>query len=199
MSKVESGSRRDENPGRVAPLHSGGQTLGDPQAFIALYDASFARVYNYVRYRVNDRETAEDLVSRVFERAFDRAETFDPARGTPDAWLMGIARNTVNMHLRAMRRRRWLSLDLLGEPAAEAPGPEHVALYNEALDELLAAVTRLSDRERHLIACKFGAEMSHREIARLTGLTANHVGVIVYRAIRRLRDVLDDRGVSHES
>jgi len=169
--------------------------LGDPQSFIALYDTCFQRIYNYIRYRVEDRVTAEDLVSRVFERALDRADTFVPQRGTAFSWLMGIARNTVNMHLRTKWRRRWLSLDALGDRVAGNADPEQAALQAESLSELMGAIAYLSQRERHLIALKFGAELRHREIARLTGLSESNVGVIVHRAMRRLRERLDDRSL----
>jgi RNA polymerase sigma factor (sigma-70 family) len=53
-----------------------------------------------------------------------------------------------------------------------------------------AALARLSARERDVLALKFGSAITNREIARLTGLGESHVAVIIYRAVRRLRDLL---------
>lgn len=60
-------------------------------------------------------------------------------------------------------------------------------MHNETRAELLAAVARLSDRERDLIALKFAAGLTNRRIAELTGLSESNLGVILYRAVPRLR------------
>lgn len=159
----------------------------EPAAFAAIYDHYFPRVYNYVRYRVGDAEMADDLTAQVFERALVSIGSYRPQRAPFAAWLFAIARNGVTDHLRAQRRRRWLSLDVLGGRASAEPEPEEVVAANETRAELLAAVARLSDRERDLIALKFAAGLSNRRIAELMGLSANNVGVILYRAVRRLR------------
>jgi RNA polymerase sigma-70 factor (TIGR02952 family) len=159
----------------------------EPAAFATIYDHYFPRVYNYVRYRVRDAGTADDITAQVFERALVSIGSYRPDRAPFAAWLFGIARNAVNDHLRAQRRRRWLSLEVLrGRPSAE-PQPEEVTIHSETRAELLTAVARLSDRERDLIALKFAAGLTNRRIAELTGLSESNVGVILYRAVRRLR------------
>jgi len=170
----------------------------EPAAFAAIYDHYFPRVYNYVRYRVGDAETADDVTAQVFERALARIGSYRPERAPFAAWLFAIARNAVTDHLRARKRRRWLSLDVLRDQASAAPRPEEVVLHHETRAELLAAVARLSDRERDLIALKFAAGLTNRRIAELTGLSANHVGVILYRAVRRLRAELSAEEENHE-
>lgn len=159
----------------------------EPAAFAAIYDHYFPRVYNYVRYRVRDAETADDVTAQVFERALVNIDSYRPERAQFAAWLFAIARNGVNDHLRAQKRRRWLSLEALCDRASAEPRPEEVAIHNETRAELLAAVARLSDRERDLIALKFAARLTNRRIADLTGLGESNVGVILYRAVRRLR------------
>lgn len=159
----------------------------EPAAFAAIYDHYFPRVYNYVRYRVGDAEMADDLTAQVFERALVSIGRYRPERGPFAAWLFAIARNAVSDCLRAQRRRRWLSLEVLRDRASTEPQPEEVAIRDETRAELLAAVARLSDRERDLIALKFAAGLTNRRIAKLTGLSESNVGVILYRAMRRLR------------
>jgi RNA polymerase sigma-70 factor (TIGR02952 family) len=166
------------------------RATAEPAAFAAIYDHYFPRVYNYVRYRVRDAETADDVTAQVFERALVRIGSYRPERAPFVAWLFGIARNAVNDHLRAKRRRRWLSLEVLRDRASAEPQPEEVAIHSETHAELLAAVAGLSDRERDLIALKFAAGLTNRRIAELTGLSESNVGVILYRAIRKLRDYL---------
>ncbi len=62
-------------------------------------------VYAYVAYRIGPGADAEDLTSDVFERALRYRESFDPRKGTPTAWLIGIARRCVDGHLGGGRLR----------------------------------------------------------------------------------------------
>lgn len=130
---------------------------------------------------------ADDVTAQVFERALVNIDSYRPERAPSAAWLFAIARNGVNDYLRAQKRGRWLSLEALRDRASAEPRPEEVAIRNETRAELLAAVARLSDRERDRIGLKFGAGLTNRRIADLTGLGESNVGVILYRAVRRLR------------
>lgn len=156
--------------------------------FADIYDRYFTRVYNYVRYRVGDAAAADDVVSRVFEKALDRLDRFDPARGAVDAWLFAVARNAVVDHFR--ERRPGPSLDsALSLPDGE-PRPEDGLVRDESARGLLAALRLLDDRQRELLALKFGARMTNRAIAAQTGLTESHVGVLVHRALKILQSAL---------
>ena len=163
------------------------RATAEPAAFAAIYDHYFPRVYNYVRYRVRDATTADDLTAQAFERALVNIGRFRAERAPFAAWLFAIARNGINDHLRAQKRRRWLSLEVLRDRASAEPRPEEVVIHDETCAELLAAVVHLGDRERDLIALKFAAGLTNRRIAELTGLSQSNVGVILYRAVRRLR------------
>ena len=165
------------------------RATAEPAAFADIYDHYFPRVYNYVRYRVQDAETADDITAQVFERALVNIGRYHPERAPFAAWLFAIARNGVNDYFRAQKRGRWFSLGVLRDWASveSRPEPEEIVVHNETRAELLAAVARLSDRERDLIALKFAAGLTNRRIAELTGLGASNVGVILYRAVRRLR------------
>jgi RNA polymerase sigma-70 factor (TIGR02952 family) len=171
------------------------RATAEPAAFAAIYDHYFPRVYNYVRYRVRDAETAGDVTAQIFERALMSIGSYHPERVPFAAWLFAIARNAVNDHLRVQSRRRWLSLEVLRGRASAELQPEEVAIHHETHVELLAAVARLSDRQRDLIALKFAAGLTNRRMAELTGLSESNVGVILYRAVRRLRAKLSAQGV----
>jgi RNA polymerase sigma-70 factor (ECF subfamily) len=169
---------------------------GARAAFEQAYDSTFPHVYGYVRWRIGNPDVADDLTSQSFLRALDRLETFDPRKAEIGQWILGIARNVVRDHLRARRRWGWLPLDWLGERATSEPDPEHAAIRNERDRHLLDAIRGLSDRERDVLGLKFGAGLTNRAIASVTGLRESHVGVIVYRALGRLRTRLEGRGVS---
>jgi RNA polymerase sigma-70 factor, ECF subfamily len=123
----------------------------EPEAFAAIYDYYFPRVFTYIRVRVKDNHTADDLAAQVFERALTKIERYQPEQAPLGAWLFGIARNSVNNYLRSERRRRWLPLDLFGEKPAEDPRPEEIVVQNEAQENLWAALRTLRDQEKELV------------------------------------------------
>jgi RNA polymerase sigma-70 factor (ECF subfamily) len=169
------------------------RAVAEPAAFAVVYDHYFPRVYNYVRYRVGDAGIADDITAQVFERILVNMADYRPERGPFAAWLFAIARNAVNDYLRARSRHPWLTLDGLRPQARDDPKPEEQAIRDETRAELLIAVSHLNDHERELIALKFVAGLTNRHIAELTGLKESNVGVILYRAVRRLRAELGDK------
>jgi RNA polymerase sigma-70 factor, ECF subfamily len=156
-------------------------------SFERAYESEFPHVYGYIRYRVGKGDIADDLTSQAFLKALDRLSTFDPAKAELGAWFLGIARNVVRDHLRSRRRWRWLPLDWLWDRGSPEPSPEQRAIRSEQQQRLLGALSGLSDRERDVLGLKFAGGLTNRAIARLTGLGESHVGVIVYRAIGKLR------------
>ena len=159
----------------------------DPQAFLALYDLYFPRVRNYVYYRVPDPQDADDMTAAVFEQALSHLRRFDPARGPFGAWLFGIARNLLNQHLRRRSRRSATPLESAGAQARPGSSPEEMVLSDERRADLQAALEQLDERSRDLVGLKFGAQLTNRRIAELTGLSESNVGVILYRAMHQLR------------
>lgn len=162
--------------------------------FARLYDLYFARVYNYVRYRVEDAATADDVVSGVFERILGKMAAYRPERGPLDAWVFGVARNGVNDHFRSRRWRAWLPLDLLPEPESREPEAPALLEEEESRRALAQALRGLDDRERDLLGLRFGTGITNREIASMTGLTESNVGVILHRAIKKLQVELEPHG-----
>jgi RNA polymerase sigma-70 factor (ECF subfamily) len=163
----------------------------DPGEMLDQYQAS---IYKYLRYRGLDVDEANDLASAVFERAVRKLASYDPARGALNTWLFAIARNILNSHWRAAGLHKTLPLDAVEEQRASDPPPEEVVVRRETRQELIEALGTLDDRERDLIALKFSALVTNREIASLTGMTESNVGVILFRALRKLRAVLSSTG-----
>jgi len=163
------------------------QIANDPGVMLS---ENRAPIYKYLRYRGLDSDDANDLTSAVLERALEKLASYDPERGAPNTWLFAIARNMLNSHWRATGRRRNLPLDAVeDQPGLDAP-PEEVVVRGETRRELIAALGSLDERERDLIALKFSALISNREIASLAGLTESNVGVILFRALQKLRALL---------
>jgi RNA polymerase sigma-70 factor (ECF subfamily) len=163
----------------------------DPIAFGELYEQYFKRVYNYVRFRCCDALTADDLTSQVFERLLERIAQYRPERGAFEPWLFAIARNVVNGHYRK-QRGLWLPWEFLQRLPATDPQPEEIALHHETEDALLSALSRLDERSRDLLSLKFAAGLTNRQVAQVSGLSETNVGVILFRALGRLRTALGE-------
>jgi len=162
------------------------QAAHDPQSFASLYDCYFSRVFNYLRYRCEDDNTADELAAQTFERLLNKLERYDPRRGPFEPWLFAIARNLVTDHHRKSWQR-WLPWDNLQRLPAAEPGPEVQLIQQENQVELWAAVDRLDSRSRDLLGLKFGARLNNRQIADRSGLSESNVGVLLYRSIMKLR------------
>jgi RNA polymerase sigma factor (sigma-70 family) len=170
----------------------------DPGAFATVYDHYFPRIYSYVLFRLQDAQTADDITAQVFEKVLAHIQRYRPERGPFTAWIFAIARNTINKHLRAQRLRRWVPLDAAGHQAIDrSPTVEEIAIHNETLARVMSLLAELGDRERDLLSLKFGAGLTNRRIAKLTGLTESNVGVILYRTLHYLRDRLQEEKAAH--
>jgi RNA polymerase sigma-70 factor (ECF subfamily) len=173
------------------------RAAGEPAAFAAIYDHYFPKVYSYVRYRVNDDDAADEITAQIFEKALKGIASYQPDKAPLGAWLFGIARHAIENHYRIQRRRAWFSFDQFFNHPTQDPPPEEVVTRLDTQQRLLAAVARLKDRERDLIALKFTSGLENVQIARLTGLSESNVGVILYRALRQLRAMLEEKEENH--
>jgi RNA polymerase sigma-70 factor (ECF subfamily) len=140
------------------------------------------RVYAYVAYRIGDGPDAEDVTSATFERALRYRDSFDPKRGSAAAWLIGIAARCVADNL--------VSRPVFAElvDVASTYDLEEETVRRLTLDSALA---RLSVGDRDLLALRYGADLTARQIAGLRGSNRNAVAIALHRALARLRVAME--------
>lgn len=156
---------------------------GEP-AWDAVFTEQLPRVYNFLRYRLGNEALAEDLTSRTFEKAWRQRQRYQRQVSKFSTWLLTIARNAAIDHLRTERRHAPL------EAAADIPSdasPEEEAVMRSNFARLSRLMAELDDRERELLALKYGAGATNRAIADVTGLSESNVGTIIHRAVSELR------------
>lgn len=146
--------------------------------------ASIRRVYSYVAYRLGDGAEAEDVTSEVFERALRYRSSYDGSRGGPLPWLLGIARRCVDDSL----SHRLPNADVETTYLASAEDLEGDAVRRLAVAD---AIEQLDDRGQELIALRYGADLSARQIGELLGMKTNAVEVALHRTLARLRADLE--------
>lgn len=167
--------------------------LSDAQQFTRLYEAHLRQVLTYMSYRCDDEATAEDLTAQVFERVLNHLSTYKAGESPFEAWLFAIAHNVVADHYRKQRLRQWLPWEKMQRKPAPTPSAETLLEKNESQQNLFAALRTLKPRERDLLALRFGAEFTNRKIAAQTGLSEQNVAVIIYRALKKLKLMLEEQ------
>jgi RNA polymerase sigma-70 factor, ECF subfamily len=159
----------------------------------ALYTDHVGRIFNFFRYRVGDTATAEDLTAGTFEKAWSRRAQFRGNTESFIAWLYGIARNVANDYYR--KSPPLVALETANHLVAPGNVAEQVEQDGE-FSRLVKAINRLPERERNIIALKYGAELNNRQIAHQTHLSESNVGTILNRTLQKLwleLEVRDER------
>jgi RNA polymerase sigma-70 factor (ECF subfamily) len=157
--------------------------------FAELFRQYYPRVYNYLRYRVEAPEDAEDLIGTVFEKAYTYRDRFDAAKGAFSTWLFRIAHNELANYYRSRERRlAWETIVEMPEDLVMPDSlPETELIQQEAIAQLLQGLAHLSERDREVISLKFAGRLGNQEIGHIMDLKEKTVSVVLLRAMRRLQ------------
>lgn len=138
------------------------------------------RIYSYAAYVLGDGADAEDVTSATIERALRYRDRYEPHKGEPISWLLGIARRCIADHLGEI-------VPLANDNAEAVPEPEDA--WFPAADRLTvqAAVAALGARDRDLVGLRYGADLTAAQIGELLGVRTNAVEVALHRLHARLR------------
>lgn len=157
-----------------------------------VYREHVSAVYAFFTYSVS-ADIAEELTSGTFERVVRHWSRFDPRRSSQRTWILTIARNLLTDHFRQRRRRLGPSLDEHPELGESIESGDDPATKQASVETVKGWLSMLNEREREVVAMRYGADLSTAEIARLLGLSDANVLQISSRALRRLRKELSDR------
>jgi RNA polymerase sigma factor (sigma-70 family) len=173
-------------------------TVSPKLDFAELFQQYYPRVYDYLRYRVNTPEDAEDLISIVFEKAYTHREQFDATKGAFSTWLFQIAHNTLANYYRTRQRHSaWESeSDLPNDLITPETSPETQVIQKEVITELLQGLSQLRERDQEIISLKFAGRLSNQEIGQIMELKEKTVSVVLLRAMRRLQQQLAETQTS---
>ncbi len=150
----------------------------------AVYTEQLPRVYNYFRYRLGDIPEAEDLTAATFEKAWRHRGRYRRDLGAFSTWLFTIARNLAGDYFRHRSREIHLEESLT---LAVEESPEEAIQRSSDVARLETLLRDLPERERELVALKYGAGLTNRAIAGQTGLSESNVGTILSRVVHKLR------------
>lgn len=178
---------------------------GDEEALAALYRRRQPGIYRFALQMCGSQELAEDITQEVFMVLMREAHTFDPARGSLGAFLMGIARHHV---LRRIQRERFYVSMNEGSDDGALPaqvlvttiGPLDELARAEVIDEVRRAVLALPERYREVVVLCDLQEMSYGETAEILGCAIGTVRSRLHRArallIEKLRPAPEEDAAS---
>ena len=162
-------------------------------AMRSLYRLYGGELYGFALNALGDRGAAEEIVQEVFVRAWRHAARYDPERAAVRTWLYQITRHAIiDMRRRASARPALVSGEPLFETAAPGDSIEQAMLgWQDA-----AALERLTPEHRQMIRMAQFRGLTMREIAAHTGLPLGTVKSRTWYALRSLRLVLEEMGVT---
>lgn len=163
-----------------------------PEGFGKLYDYYFPKIYNFVASRIRNRDDAEDVTGDVFMKVLENIHRFE-WRGVPfTAWIFTIARNELNTYYRNHSRTSTQDIEkVYGLSEDEEKTSPHIkAAQSELADEVKKVMKDLPEKELTVVQLKFFSQLNNREIMHVTGLSESHVGVILYRTLRKIKPQL---------
>jgi len=175
------------------PLDDGELVTRAQQGDVAAYE-ELVRMHQATAFRTayllaGSTADAEEAAHDAFLKAFHALRRF--RRGTPfRPWLLAIVANEARNRRRSAGRRHALALRAAGEirPGDAAPSPEAAVLSRERQDLVLAAVNRLSEEHRLVVACRYFLDLSEAETASVLGIRTGTVKSRLSRALEHLRE-----------
>ena len=188
---------RQPTPPRIAPKAlaksspGGTSYLMDQEEtkayFLQIYDSYADDIYRFCYLKVSNRELAQDLSQEVFTR-FWQALREGTVMRSERALLYTMARNLV---IDWYRKKKESSLDVLTEQGLEFGGDGADDVTREAeMAEALRMVSQLDEASRDVLILRFVDGLSPKEIALLSGESANAVSVRLNRAMKKMRTLM---------
>jgi len=136
---------------------------------------------------------AEELVQKSIFDAVRGLNTYDPSKGSPEEWIVGIARNNIRLEIRKRSARPSANGDISRylQTIDSEPLPDEVLEREETAEMVRSAMSRLKDKEQTVLRARFAEGLKTDEIACRMGTTKKAVQNILYRAKISLRRELE--------
>lgn len=175
----------EENNKKVwAELIKKVDTLKDTSAFEELFNHFAPRVKAFLMKSGADPQMAEECSQEVMATVWRKAHLFDPARASVSTWIFTIARNKKIDAIRKLNRPE--PEQLYPEQDYE-PDQEEVVELQQETERLATALGELPEKQRVLIENAYLGELSHSEIAEITGLPLGTIKSRIRLALEKLR------------
>ena len=166
----------------------------DREAFSQLYDRCASLVFSLAMRMLSARSDAEDLLQEVFVQVWRQAGNYSEERGSPEAWIINIARSRAIDKIRSTRRME-RSFVLTDDPArAEATDTVESAMGgSEARMTMNSALSNLPEAQRRVLELAYFDGLTQTEIADKLSEPLGTIKTRMRSGIQRLRDIYRTR------
>ena len=155
--------------------------------FIKIYEKHFTHLYRFIYYKTYHKETAEDIASHVFLKAFENIDNYDSAKGSVSSWLYRIARNLVIDHYRIKHKTININdvWDLAGKDNVE------IDVQNkEQLESIKEILNTLPLSQRDIVIMRIWQDMPYKEIAEVLRRFKNAFMIVNQKSSLRLMSAM---------
>lgn len=157
--------------------------------FEDIFEKYFDKVYKFINMKTLNHMDAEDIALLVFEKVHANLDTYSSSKSSFETWLSSIVRNEIASFYRK-KQVQTVSMDATGPLVDTCQSPEKIVEMADINSDLKLALAKLSDKERTIIAYKYGADMKNTDIGDLLGISSANVGVVLFRALKKLKKEL---------
>jgi len=170
-----------------------GFAKGDTDIWREFIERQIPRLYGLFMRRWPNRSLAEELLQKTVFDAVRGHGSYDPSKGCPEDWIVGIARNNIRLEIRRRASRPSINGDISSylNTMDTKPLPDEVLERQEMTVIVRSALGRLESKEKAVLEAKYIEELSANDIARQMNTTAKAVYSLLYRAKTSLRRELE--------
>ncbi len=160
--------------------------------FGMLYNTYHHRIFCFIFKRIEDEQSAADVTSQVFIKAFLNIKKFEYKGYSISSWFFRIAINECNAFFRKKAKVRIISIDDAGIKALN--DQSEVQEENPlSPDDLAIGLSALSEEDLNLIELRYFEKLSFKEIAEILGITENNAKVRAYRILGKLKKNIESK------
>ena len=163
----------------------------DREAFRQLYDRTSSLVFSLMMRMVKVRSDAEDLLQEVFVQIWRQASNYNAERGSPESWIVNIARSRAIDKIRAIRRME-RSFVLTDDPARaeSSDNVEISAAKSETRMAMQSALASLPDAQRKVLELAYFDGLTQNEIAERLAEPSGTIKTRMRSGLQRLREIV---------
>lgn len=161
---------------------------GEKAAMHRLYVLTSGELYSLCFSFIQNREASEDVLHEVYLKVWNRAASYDQAKGAPMAWLSRIARNSAVDWIRAHKRRPTSGDEALIFIADESETAEEMLIREEQADNVRRQVENLASADANLIRSAYLRGMTYSEVAKESNLPLGTVKTRIRKGLRIMRE-----------
>ncbi len=163
----------------------------DRGAFLALYDATGAKLHGVCLRVLKDPAEAEDALQDAFVKVWRHADRYRANGLSPMTWLIAVARNSAIDRLRGRRAGAGGGDAALAQLSDPAPGPEALAVAASQAREIARCLEELPDTRAQAVRGAYLDGQSYRDLARRFGVPLNTMRTWLRRSLVKLRECLE--------